>query len=80
VWGRAMLEKVYALPSSKQHPATADWDGQMALGERGLDMGRHVVGPLGGMAVEARFFRNQAAKEGLEVVQNVRVGIFLNQQ
>ncbi len=80
MWVRAMLENVYTLPSSKQHPTTADRDGQMALGERGLDMSRHVVGTLGRMAVKARFFRNQAMKEGLEVVQNVRVGILLYQQ
>jgi len=76
---RAVLEKVYALPGSKLHLAAADWNRNVALGKRGLDMGRHIVGTLGRMAVEARIFRDQAAKEGLEVMQDVRVGILLDE-
>src|ERR1700761_1549445 len=42
----AMLEKVNALPRTKQHPAAADGDRQRRLRQSAFDMCRHVVGPF----------------------------------
>ena len=43
-------------------------------------MGRHVVGALDGVTVQAAVLRRDAAEEIVQVPQNVRVGVFLNRQ
>ena len=51
--GAAVLEEVDALVGAEQHGALADGDREVGLGERALDVGGHVVGALGDVAVEA---------------------------
>src|ERR1700730_1153289 len=54
----AMLEKEYSLPCAELHPSIGDRDAQLRLGQRALDVGRHIVRPLVVVAVEGDVFRN----------------------
>src|SRR5262245_49647175 len=45
----AVLEDVEALPGSERHAAVRDGDGDAGLGERGANVGGHIVGPFGGV-------------------------------
>ena len=46
-----VLEDIEPLPGPETSPPIEHRDGKMGLGERGTDMGRHVVGTLGRMPV-----------------------------
>src|SRR5216683_2806996 len=48
----AMLEKENPLPCAELHPSVGEWDAQLRLGQRALDVGRHIVRPLVVVAVE----------------------------
>ena len=46
---RPVLEQIDPLPGAEPQAPAADRDGEGDVGERAADMGRHVVGPLGGV-------------------------------
>ena len=77
---RAMLEKVNALPGAEHHPAAGDRDRQRCLGERALDVRRHVVGPLGAMNEQRIAIRHEPLEKGDEVALHIGIGVFLDQQ
>ena len=76
----AVLEEEDALPDAELEPAVADRDRQLRLGQRTLDVRRHVVGPLVVVAVEAHILRHDPAQKGVEVVAHVGRRIFLDQE
>ncbi len=76
----SMFEQVNALPGSQRQLALVNWDRKLRLRERRADMRRHVVGPFGGVPVEARVFRDQAGEEIGEIGHDVGVGVFLDHQ
>ena len=76
----AVLEDVDALPGSERGATLANGDGELSLGEGGSDVSRHVVGTFHGVSVEAVVFGDEAAEEGFEIADDVRVGVFLDEQ
>ena len=75
---RAMFKNINALPRSKYHAALFHGYGELCEGESGADVGGHVVRAFDGVAVEARIFGHEALEESVEVVDYVRVCIFLD--
>jgi hypothetical protein len=53
---------------------------QLRPGERGPDVRCHVIRALGGVAVQASVFRDQAGEEIGEIGDDVGIGVLLNQQ
>src|SRR5687768_13479332 len=76
----AVLEEVKPLPGSQQGRSAADRYSERGLRQRGLDVRRHVVWPLGGMHDPVHALRNELAEEGVEVGPHVRIGVLLDQQ
>src|ERR1700738_1380632 len=64
----AVLEEEDPLPHAELEPAVGDRDRQLRLGQRTLDVRRHVVGPLVVVAIEADVLRHDPAQEGVEIV------------
>ena len=52
----------------------------MALGERGLDVGRHVVRAFRAVAVERRVLGHELVQEGFQIALDVRIGVLLDDQ
>src|SRR5215208_1862760 len=75
-----VLEQEDTLPGSELEPAFGDRDRQLHLGQRRLEMRRHVVRPLVVVAIAGRVFGGQPAQERVEVAQHVRRVILLYQQ
>src|SRR5690606_16096099 len=76
---RAVFEKIDPLPGAKGHAAVPDRYDKLGVGECRADMGGHVVGPLGIMAV-ARALGRDAAEKILKIGEDVRIRILLDQQ
>ena len=76
----AVLEEINTLPSAERQPAADDRDREADIGQSGADVGRHVVGPLIVMGVEARRLGRDAVEESFEVGPHVKGGVFLDQQ
>ena len=66
-----MLEKENPLPCAELHPSVGEWDAQLRLGQRALDVGRHVVRPLVVVAVEGDVFRYDPLQKIVEIAQSV---------
>ena len=76
----AVLEQVNSLPDSQARFIFLHWYGQLGLGERGPDMCRHVVRAFR-LVLEKRIaIGNQPVKKLVQIFQNIRVSVFLNQQ
>ena len=75
-----VLEYVDALPRSQCRSTAAYRDRQLGCRERRTDMGRHVVGPLGGVPVQAAVLGDDAAEEVVEIVEDVGVGVLLDRE
>ena len=56
----AVLPEVHALPCAEQKISVTEGNAELGGGERGLDMGGHVVGPFQGVGVERIIFRHQS--------------------
>src|SRR5688572_28311314 len=76
----AMLEDVHRLPGPERELAVDDRDRELRRGERGADVGGHVVGPLGGVAIEALVLGHELPEERVEVAEHVRVGVLLHDE
>lgn len=76
----AVFPKVDALPGSQSQSTAKDGDAQMDTHERGTDVGWHVIVSFGGVDESRVGFWKQFAKESLEVLTDIRIGIFLNDQ
>jgi len=64
---RAVLEQEDALPSAELQPSVGDGDAELGLGQRALDVGRHVVRPFVIVAVERDIFWHDAMQKSTEV-------------
>ena len=76
----AVFPKVDALPRPESHPALDNRDGKIHSGERGPDMGRHVIFPLGSVNKQSVAIPDQSGEKGLQVTANVRIRILLNHE
>ena len=76
----AMLEQIDALPGAQDQAPLGERDRELGLGERGADVGGHVVGALVAMPIERGIFRSDAGEEALEVGTRVAGRIFLHEQ
>ena len=65
------------VPSISRPPPTGIASG---LGQRGLDVSRHVVRALGAMDEQGIAIRYQPLEKGDQVAPDVRIGVFLDQQ
>src|SRR5688572_8728832 len=63
----AVLEQIDALPGAEREAAADQGDGELDLGQRGAEVGGHVVGPLVVMGVGVRILGRDAGEIGLEV-------------
>jgi hypothetical protein len=75
-----MFEKIDSLPRSQSESALNDGNRELRAGERGADMGRHVVGAFVLVPIAPRLLGRQAFEKRLEISANVRGGVLLNEQ
>ena len=74
-----VFEQVDPLPGAKYRSAPVHRNAELRLGQRRLDVRRHVVRPFVLMPI-AGILRHQPAKECLEVGADVGIGVLLHQQ
>ena len=67
----AVLEQEDALPSAELQPSVGDGDAELGLGQRALDVGRHVVRPFVIVAVERDIFWHDAMQKSTEVAPHI---------
>jgi hypothetical protein len=75
-----MLEKIDSLPGSQSEAAVPDRNGQLQAGQRGAEVGGHVVGAFICVAVSPRLLWRQAVEERLEIDANLSGRVLLNEQ
>ena len=75
-----MLEEVDALPRAEREAPGAHGNSEGGLGERCLDVRRHVVGPLGAVDEERIALGHESLEEGEEVALHVGVGVLLDEE
>jgi hypothetical protein len=75
----AVLEQEDALPSAELQPSVGDGDAELGLGQRALDVGRHVVRPFVIVAVERDIFWHDAMQKSTEVAPHIGRCILLDQ-
>ncbi len=76
----AMFPHEYALPRTQAQLTPDDRQTQRSLGEQATHVGWHVVGPFGGMRVAWIAIRHQIGEKGFQIAQDVRVGVFTDQE
>src|SRR3984893_9447289 len=76
----AVLEQEDALPSAELRPSAGDGDAELGLGQRALDVGRHVVRPFVIVAVERDIFWHDAMQKSTEVAPHIGRCILFDQQ
>ncbi len=75
-----MLVEIDPLPRAQGRPPFDDRERERGRGQRRAYVGRHVVGPLGGMTKDGIAVRNEPAQEPLQIRPDLRVGVLLDQQ
>ncbi len=80
VRGVTVFKQIDALPCAQNRPTVCDRDGQRHIGQRSPDVGGHIVGAFGGVAIEARVFLDQSCKEGFKIQNHIGIGVFLYRQ
>lgn len=75
-----VLPQEGALPGAQGEAAFAYRDGQLAAGQHGADVRRHIVRPLHCVDMGRVTVGRQLADEIFQVAANVRIGIFSDQQ
>src|SRR5688572_7786549 len=76
----AMLEDVHRLPGPERELAVDDRDRELRRGQRGADVGGHVVGPLGGVAIQPLVLGHELPEERVEVAEHGGVGVLLHDE
>lgn len=76
----AVLEHVEPLPGPQRQPAAQHRDGHLDGGQRGADVGGHVVRPLLAVAIERGLLAHHPAEKVVEVGQHVGIGVLLHGQ
>lgn len=74
-----MLHEIERLPRPEQRFAAGNRYGNRRRGEHRFDMRRHVIGPFDGVPVRS-VIRGQGLERMKQIVPNVGVGIFLNDE
>jgi len=80
MWAVTMLPQVGALPGSQGEATFAYGNGQLATGQHGADVRRHIVWPLHRVDMGRVTVGRQLADEIFQVAANVRIGVFGDQQ
>ena len=75
-----VLPEKYSLPRPERQTPVSDRDRERRRRERGLDVGRHVIGTLLRMREMRVALRHQPAQPILEVPARRGVGVFLDRQ
>src|SRR5215210_5143427 len=75
-----VLPDVEALPGAEAELAVDDGDGEGDVGERGLDVGGHVVRTLRRVGVEGIALRHQPVEPALQILPRRGIGILLDRQ
>ncbi len=76
----AVLEQEDALPGAELQPTVGDGDGELSLGQRAFDVGRHVVRSFVVVAVERDILWYDAMQKSIEVAPDIGRCILLDQQ
>ena len=76
----AVLEQIDALPSTERHFSPRHRNRKLHLGERGAEVGGHVIWSLDLVDVAAGCLGRDPVEEGFQVGPQVRVGVLLDQQ
>ena len=74
-----VLPKVNALPGAQHKVSVGDRDLLGGMSQHAANMGRHVIGALGAVDIVATF-GHKLGKEGLQIRQNIRIRIFLDDE
>src|SRR4051794_5660868 len=72
-----VLAEVDALPGAEGELAVPDGHRERVAGERALDVGGHVVGPLEGVGPVGGVLRNGLVEPGAEVASHVGAGVLV---
>ncbi len=75
-----MLPEVDALPGAKDHTSSLDRHRERGRSQDGLDMGWHVIWPLGRVGVERITFGNEAIEPRFEITSSRGISILLNRE
>ena len=75
-----VLKQIDTLPRPEHEPPGLHGYRELGLGQHRADVSRHVVGPLGGVAVEPIVLGYQPLEERLEVADHIGVGVLLDRQ
>ena len=73
----AVLVQIDTLPGSQGRTPVDDRDRNRGMGQRGPDVGRHVIGSFGSVAKERISGRNEATQEGFEIAHHDWIAVFL---
>lgn len=76
----AVLAEINTLPGAKVKPAICDRDLHRGAQERGLDVGRHVIGTFEGVLVVGSIFRHHLVKLTFEINPHGGVSIFVDRK
>jgi hypothetical protein len=74
-----MLQNVNSLPCSQAGSTGKNRDGKLGLREGGADVSRHIVGTFPAMAVEPAVFGGDSPEKLDQVMDDIRIGVFLNE-
>ena len=75
-----MLPEKDSLPSPKPETGSDHGDRKAGCGQRGLDMGGHIIGTFRSMGEDGVIFLDQAIQPILQVPTGSRIGVLLNDQ
>lgn len=80
VGGGSMLDQIHPLPRTEKRPAVAHWNHDRGLGQCRADVSRHIVRAFSRVAVQGWIVRHDTREKPFEIVANIGVGVFLDQQ
>jgi len=72
----AVFAEEDTLPGAEAEAAAGDGDGEATVGERSLDVGRHVVGAFDGVVV-GEVFGGDGVEGPMEVARDVGIGVLV---
>src|SRR4051812_26912247 len=75
-----MLPEVDSLPGAEREAALDDGNADGSLGERRLDVRRHVIRAFGVVLIERIAFRHEPIQPALEILLRRGIGIFLDDE
>ena len=76
----SVFDEINALPGSERRLATDNRNRQMSVSQRSTNVRRHVVGAFSAVLEQRIAVGHQASEKPLQIMHDIRVGIFLNQE